>query len=126
MNTRLSVVQWRCWWKFIREPRGYLTMQDIRNEGGNIRTVRKLEQEGLIEILPDGRLATRSGTDRLVEVLLPAPGEAVTCGLRLYLPKKQRRHIWRYMGVDWANKGTEGICQVLVWICLSCGKDKRE
>lgn len=60
-----------------------------------------------------------------VEDILPVAGDAITCGLRLDLPRKQRRHLWAELGEDWANKGQEGIVQVPVRACTRCGKDDR-
>lgn len=59
------------------------------------------------------------------EVSLPVAGDAITCGLRLELPRKQRRHVWAELGEDYKNKGTEGIVQVPVRACTRCGKDDR-
>lgn len=56
---------------------------------------------------------------------LPVPPEQVTCGSRLDLPRKQRRHAWVDAGRDFKNKGVLGIVEVDVSICLRCGKDRR-
>lgn len=63
--------------------------------------------------------------DRIVTDMLPVPGDRITCGNRLDLPRKQRRHVPLDMGDDFKNKGTEGIVQVPVTACARCGRDMR-
>jgi hypothetical protein len=62
----------------------------------------------------------------LILELLPVPGISITCGERKHLFKKLRRHTYVSLGTDTHNKGVEGICEVTVFACLICGKDKRE
>ena len=64
--------------------------------------------------------------------ILPLPGDVISCGLRKIcpccgqgLPKKLRQHQWASLGTDTKNKGSEGICEVEVFACLRCGKDRR-
>lgn len=56
----------------------------------------------------------------------PVPGTEITCGSRTWLYRRLRVHLWVPLGFDTANKGTEGICEVLVYACWTCGKDKRD
>lgn len=56
---------------------------------------------------------------------LPVPGEEITCGRRMSLPKKWRRHMWLDMGRDFKNKGVLGIVEVDVRACARCGRDDR-
>lgn len=58
--------------------------------------------------------------------ILPVPGDRIRCGNRMYLFKKQRSHTLIPLGTDFKNKGIEGICEVEVFACASCGMDKRE
>lgn len=65
-------------------------------------------------------------TENLPEIFeFPIPGDAVSCGLRLDRPKKQRHHSWVPLGTDFKNKGLEGIVEVDVRACHVCGKDDR-
>lgn len=61
----------------------------------------------------------------VTEPILPVPGDRITCGNRKDLFKRQRRHTLVSLGTDTKNKGTEGICEVEVFACLTCGKDVR-
>jgi hypothetical protein len=63
--------------------------------------------------------------DTAFELLFPVWGMLPTCGLLTELPRKQRVHHWVSLGLDWKNKGTEGICEVEVFACMRCGKDRR-
>jgi len=63
--------------------------------------------------------------DDAIGLLFPVWGDMPTCGLLLDLPRKQRRHRWVSLGRDFKNKGTEGICEVEVFACWRCGKDRR-
>ena len=49
------------------------------------------------------------------------PGDAVSCGNRKDLPKKQRRHDWRSMGADicYGGDGFRGLA--MVEACIRCG-----
>lgn len=55
----------------------------------------------------------------------PVPGGAVTCGLRTWLPRKQRRHDWTSLGLDTRNLGDKGFCDVEIFACWNCGRDKK-
>jgi hypothetical protein len=59
------------------------------------------------------------------EEIFPLENPQVSCGLRADLPEKRRRHDYIEMGADLKNKGTEGIVEVEVRACTSCGKDDR-
>ena len=63
--------------------------------------------------------------DAYTATWFPVPGEMITCGLRTDLPRKQRVHDYVSLGPDFKNKGTEGICEVLVFACTVCGRDYR-
>lgn len=55
---------------------------------------------------------------------LPAPSP-VKCGNRLDLPKKQRRHDYRYMGMDerTTEPGSKALMHIAV--CITCGVERR-
>lgn len=52
------------------------------------------------------------------------PGDAVKCGNRLDLPKKQRRHTYTDLGIDSRNSGPLGYVEGKVFACTTCGADK--
>jgi len=53
-----------------------------------------------------------------------APGDAVSCGLRSDLPKKQRVHVRLHAGPDVRhNPGTGAFEEVRIFICARCGRD---
>jgi hypothetical protein len=58
-------------------------------------------------------------------IVLPVSGQAVTCGLRADLPKKQRRHEWVSLGMDTRNLGDRGFWDVEVFACMICGRDDK-
>jgi len=52
-------------------------------------------------------------------------GGTVKCGLRTWLPKRERRHEWRDAGLDWRYNITTGAIRLCkVKICIECGKDE--
>lgn len=52
-------------------------------------------------------------------------GGTVKCGLRTWLPKKERRHEWRDAGEDMRYNITTGAIRLCkVKICIECGKDE--
>jgi hypothetical protein len=53
--------------------------------------------------------------------------EAITCGLRTYLPRRLRRHDYRYAGTDVRHQFRDGAyadCHVA--ICIACGHDTEQ
>jgi hypothetical protein len=48
-------------------------------------------------------------------------GDAVSCGNRTDLFKKQRRHDWRSMGLDICHGGDGRYSPALVKVCIQCG-----
>jgi hypothetical protein len=54
-----------------------------------------------------------------------APG-GISCGLRLDLPEKQRRHILVPLGLDTRNAGEKGFLDYEIHACSRCGKDVRK
>lgn len=51
------------------------------------------------------------------------PGDAVKCGNRRDLPKKQRRHDWQQLGPDVRHVNSGELEEVLVRACGRCGAD---
>jgi hypothetical protein len=49
--------------------------------------------------------------------------EAITCGLRAYLPKRLRRHDYRDAGTDIRHQFDGTFVLARVAICIACGKD---
>ena len=58
-------------------------------------------------------------------IVLPVAGDAVTCGLRADLPKKQRRHERVSLGMDTRNLGDLGFWDVEIFACMVCGRDAK-
>jgi hypothetical protein len=56
---------------------------------------------------------------------LPVAADAVKCGLRLDLPKKQRRHDFRYLGVDFRTSEPGSKTEQHVAVCPRCGTERR-
>lgn len=54
------------------------------------------------------------------------PGDAVKCGLRTDLPKKERRHIWLDAGVDVRHRFSGEYGDSQIKICSRCGADQGE
>jgi hypothetical protein len=52
------------------------------------------------------------------------PGDAITCGNRLYLPRKQRRHLEQNLGPDTRNGFARGFVTGEVFACQRCGRDR--
>jgi hypothetical protein len=53
----------------------------------------------------------------------PAPHDAVKCGNRLDLVKRERRHIWLDAGTDVRHRFTGEYKESQVFICARCGAD---
>jgi hypothetical protein len=53
-----------------------------------------------------------------------APGNAIRCGNRTDIPKKQRTHQFQSLGIDVRNGGTRGFIHGEVFACQLCGADK--
>ena len=53
----------------------------------------------------------------------PVRGWLMKCGLRHWLPKKERRHIYEPAGRDVRNKGERGYVECDVRVCTRCGFD---
>jgi hypothetical protein len=53
----------------------------------------------------------------------PVQGWRLKCGLRLDLPKKERRHLYEPAGQDMRNKGERGYVLCDVRVCTRCGFD---
>lgn len=55
------------------------------------------------------------------------PPRPVSCGNRLELPKKQRRHAWQDHGLDVRHEPDSGAYRLRrVFVCDTCGRDKDE
>lgn len=66
-----------------------------------------------------------TAAERLWE-LLPVDPDAVSCGLRRDLPKKQRRHKYAELGTDTRHSGADGRPRMTrVRVCVRCGTDKQ-
>ena len=55
----------------------------------------------------------------------PLQDPEIKCGLRLDLPKKERRHVWADMGLDVRNFGDKGFGDAVISACCRCGADKK-
>lgn len=53
----------------------------------------------------------------------PVRGWTTKCGLRTWLPKKERRHVYEPAGRDVRNKGDHGYVKCDVRVCTRCGHD---
>lgn len=52
------------------------------------------------------------------------PHDPIKCGLRMDLPKKQRRHDWRDAGQDIRHQFSGFLTLADVKICVRCGADQ--
>jgi hypothetical protein len=57
--------------------------------------------------------------------LFPVPGDAVKCGLRKDLPKRERVHHYVELGQDVRHSGDGGVRMTRVRACIRCGADKQ-
>ena len=57
--------------------------------------------------------------------VFPVAGDAVTCGLRLDVPRINRRHLWAPMGMETRNLGDKGFYDVPTVACVRCGRDDK-
>jgi hypothetical protein len=62
-------------------------------------------------------------TDEEIITLFPLENPGISCGLRVDLPKKERRHIPVLLGLDVRNKGDKGFIERDIFACERCGKD---
>ena len=62
-------------------------------------------------------------TDEEVFKHFPVMGWRMKCGLRLDLPKKERRHLYESFGRDLRNKDVHGYVECEVRVCTRCGHD---
>ena len=55
------------------------------------------------------------------------PTRPVSCGNRVDLPKRQRRHVWEDRGLDVRHDPDSGVYRLRrVFACDICGRDKDE
>lgn len=63
-------------------------------------------------------------TDEQVAAYFPVQGWRLKCGLRKYLPKKERVHDPVRLGTDVRNGGSTGFIHGTVYACCNCGFDR--
>jgi hypothetical protein len=63
-------------------------------------------------------------TDAEVFKIFPVPGWTTKCGLRTWLPKKERIHNYVELGRDVRNGADRGFIEGTVYACQVCGMDK--
>ncbi len=57
-------------------------------------------------------------------MIFPLSDAGISCGLRLDLPKKERKHILIPLGRDMRNAGEKGYLEREIYACSRCGKDQ--
>jgi hypothetical protein len=63
-------------------------------------------------------------TEQEIIDLFPLQDPLIKCGLRLDLPKKQRRHEFAELGLDARHAGDGSFQEVIVFACIRCGTDR--
>lgn len=67
----------------------------------------------------------REMTDDEIAAYFPVQGWRLKCGLRTYLPKKERVHDPVRLGTEQRNSGTSrGYIHGTVYACYNCGFDR--
>ena len=60
-----------------------------------------------------------------MQPVFPVDGSAVSCGLRLDVPRKQRRHLRASLGMDTRSLGDKGFWDVEIFVCVRCGQESK-